>query len=95
MSITVNISYIHILTQKKSRKEISQDLIERLETKLEKQKPYAGHKFYEVQEIIRDYYVDQNTSLAKDVLAIINAYNRIFEPYRVVYDTKTRQQVLM
>jgi hypothetical protein len=93
--IVIDVLGKRILTQKKSRKEISQELIERLETKLEKQKPYAGHSWYKVHDIIIDYYIDNNTSLAKEVLAITNAYNRIFEPYRVVYDTGTRQQVLM
>jgi hypothetical protein len=80
-----------ILTQK----EISSNQIDEIIFKLEEQKVFAGHDVCEVQEIARDYYVYQNTSLAKEVLAIANAYNRIFEPYRVVYDTKTRQQVLM
>jgi hypothetical protein len=80
-----------ILTQR----EISFDQIQEIIFKLEEQKLFAGHDVYEVQEIARDYYVYQNTSLAKEVLAITNAYNRIFEPYRVVYDTRTRQQVLM
>jgi hypothetical protein len=80
-----------ILTQR----ELSFDQIQEIIFKLEEQKLFAGHDVYEVQEIARDYYVYHKTSLAKEVLAITNAYNRIFEPYRVVYDTKTRQQVLM
>ncbi len=80
-----------ILTQR----ELSFDQIQEIIFKLEEQKLFAGHNVYEVQEIIHDYYVDQNTSLAKEVLAIADAYNRIFQPYRVVYDTGTRQQVLM
>jgi len=80
-----------ILTQK----EISFDQINKIIDKLPELKLFAGHNLYETEEIIRDYYVHHNTSLAKEVLAIANAYNQIFQPYRVVYDTRTRQQVLM
>ena len=93
--IVIDVLGKHILAQRKSQKEISEDLIEKLEIKLEKQKPYAGHEFYEVHNIIIDYYINQNTSLAKEVLDITITYNKIFEPYRVVYDTRTRRQVLM
>jgi len=80
-----------ILTQK----EISFEQIKRIETKLEKQKLFVGRNLDEVYEIIGMYYEDHYTSLAKDVLAITDAYNQIFQPYRVVYDTKTGRQVLM
>ena len=66
-----------------------------IEKKLREQKLFAGHDVYEVQEIIQSYYLKQNMSLAKEVLAITDAYNRIFQPYRVVYDTKTKQQMLI
>ncbi len=89
--IVMNVLGKDILTQK----GLSYDQIQEIIFKLEEQKLFAGHNVYEVQEIIHDYYVDQNTSLAKDVLAITDAYNRIFQPYRVVYDTTTRSQVLM
>jgi hypothetical protein len=78
-----------------TQKEISQDQLRKIDRKFEKQKLFAGHNFKEVYDIIYDYYKNHNTSLAKEVLAIANAYNKIFEPYRVVYDTTTRQQVLM
>jgi len=89
--IVMNVLGKDILTQK----EISFDQIQEIIFKLQEQKLFAGHDVYQVQEIIHDYYVDQNTSLAKDALAIANAYNQIFQPYRVVYDTRTRQQMLM
>jgi len=80
-----------ILTQNK----ISWDKINEIQSKLEEQKLFAGHNWKEAYEIIISYYEKHNTSLAKEVLAINNAYNQIFQPYRVVYDTTTRQQVLM
>jgi hypothetical protein len=81
----------NILTQNK----ITWDQIIEINSKLRQQKLFAGHDLDEAYDIIYGYYVDQNTSLAKEVLAITDAYDRIFQPYRVVYDTKTRQQVLM
>ena len=80
-----------ILTQR----EISDGQIREIERKLKRQKLFAGHDSNKIREIIYDYYIYHNTSLAKEVLAIVNAYDRIFQPYRVVYDTRTRQQVLM
>jgi hypothetical protein len=89
--IVVDVLGKDILTQK----EISDEQISRITDELYKQKLFAGYKLVEAYNILKSYYVDYNTSLAKDALNIVNAYNRIFEPYRVVYDTKTRQQVLM
>jgi len=80
-----------ILTQKK----ISFNQREEIERKLREQKLFAGYNLNEVYDIINNYYFYRNTSLAKDVLAITNDYNRIFQPYRVVYDKRTKQQVLM
>jgi len=89
--IVMNMLGKSMLTQKET------SLVEELQiqSKLEEQKLFAGHNWKEAYEIIYDYYIHHNTSLAKEVLAIVNAYNRVFEPYRAVYDTSTRQQVLM
>jgi len=76
-------------------KEISYDQISSIIDELYKRKLFAGHTLGETYHILKDYYENHNTSLVKEVLAITNAYNKIFQPYRVVYDTRTRQQVLM
>ena len=80
-----------ILTQR----EISNNQLYDIETKLREQKLFAGHNYRVAYDIIYDYYIDSKTSYAKEVLTITEAYDRIFQPYRVVYDTKTRRQVLM
>jgi hypothetical protein len=80
-----------ILTQK----ELSGEQLREISFIFNNQELFAGHTSNEVYYIMHDYYIRHDTSLAKEVLAIANAYNRIFEPYRVVYDTKTRQQVLI
>jgi hypothetical protein len=89
--IVMNVLGKDILTQKK----INYNQRKEIERKLREQKLFAGHDVYEVQEIIQRYYLKQNMSLAKEVLAITDAYNRIFQPYRVVYDIKTRQQIFL
>ena len=89
--IVANVLGKDLLTQNK----ISWDQISEIERKLKRQKLFAGHDLYEVYDIFTDYYIYHKTSLAKEVLAITDAYNRIFQPYRAVYNTTTRQQVLM
>ena len=68
---------------------------DKIADKLEKQKLFAGYTPGRAYFIVGGYYKKPDTSLAKEVLTITNAYNRVFEPYRVVYDTRTRRQVLM
>jgi len=80
-----------ILTQR----QISSKQIGKISYELRTQELFVGHNRNEAYSIIYRYYIHHDASLAKEVLAIANAYNRIFEPYRVVYDTRTRQQVLM
>ena len=84
-----------ILTQE----ELGLDQIRNIIDELQQQKLLAGYNFgtdyIMIDIIIENYYLNHDTSLAKEVLAITDAYNRIFQPYRVVYDTSTRQQVLM
>ena len=78
-----------------TKKEISWDQINEIQRKLFEQIVFVGHNLYDVYEIIERYYTNHDISLTKDALNIVNAYNRIFQPYRVVYDTRTRQRVLM
>jgi len=80
-----------ILTQK----ELSGEQLREISFVFNNRKLFAGHAVEEAYYIMYDYYIHHDTSLAKEVLAIANDYNKIFQPYRVVYDTTTRQQVLM
>ena len=89
--IVVDVLGKYLLTKKK----VSINQINEIERKLHIRKLFAGHNWSDAYKIIFDYYEYHKTSLAKEVLSITDAYNRIFQPYRVVYDTTTRQQVLM
>jgi hypothetical protein len=89
--IVVDVLGKDILTKNK----ISLYQLRRIDRKLREQILFAGHNLGDAYRIIENYYEEHDTSLAKEVLAIVNDYNRIFEPYRVVYNTATRQQILM
>jgi len=58
------------------------------------QKLFAGYDFIEAGNIISRYYRKHDTSLAKDVEAIKDAYNRIFQPFRIEYHLNTKQFVV-
>jgi len=67
--------------------------IKKIIERLRSQKLFEGYDFDEAGDIVTRYYTHDDTSLAKDVKAIREAYNRIFQPYRVVYDLKNKQPV--
>jgi len=60
--------------------------------RLASQKLFAGYNTNDADDVVSRYY-EGNDSLAKEVEAIRDAYDRIFQPYRVVYDLKTNQFV--
>jgi hypothetical protein len=72
-------------------KEISRSEADNIVSSFSSQELFAGYDFNEARDIINRYYRDNDTSLAKGVGAIKYAYNRIFQPYRVVYDLNTKQ----
>jgi len=74
-----------------STKYIIAGRAELIASQLESQKLFAGYDFNEARDIINRYYEDHDTSLAIEVGGIKDAYTRIFKPYRVVYDLKTKQ----
>jgi hypothetical protein len=81
----------NILGAKLGTKYIDVDKYCNILFQLGKQKFFAGYTFYEAREIINRYYEVHDTTLAKDVVAIRYAYNRIFQPYRIEYNLETKQ----
>jgi len=59
------------------------------------QKLFAGHTWYDAWLIVSRYFDENERELSKEVFKISQAYERVFRPYRVVYSTKTWEQVLM
>jgi hypothetical protein len=59
------------------------------------QKLFAGHTWDDADGIVFRYFDKNERELSKEVLKISEAYERVFRPYRVVYNTKTWQPVLL
>ena len=59
------------------------------------QKLFADHTWRDAQDIVFRYFEKNERDLSKEVFKISEAYERVFRPYRVVYDTKTWQPVVM
>jgi hypothetical protein len=60
-----------------------------------RKKLFAGHTWKATKRIVYRYFDENKLELTKEVLKISQAYERVFRPYRVVYDTKTWQSLLM
>jgi hypothetical protein len=80
-----------VLRRSLSEKYVHNYEIERITTQLASQRLFVGYYFYEARRIVEKYYEHNDTSLIVDIEAIRDAYNRIFQPYRVVYDLNTKQ----
>jgi len=59
------------------------------------QKLFAGHTWNDAMRIVHLYFDENKRKLSKEVFKISQAYVRVFRPYRIMYDTKTWELVLM
>ena len=59
------------------------------------QKLFAGYTWDDAMLIVIGYFDENKRELSKEVLKISVAYQRVFRHYRVVYDTKTWEPVLV
>ena len=59
------------------------------------QKLFAGHTWDDAVYIVYRYFDENKRKLSKEVFKISVAYVRVFRPYRIVYNTKTWQPVLV
>ena len=75
-------------------KYIDHHEVEDIVSQLDSQKLFAGYDFNEARRILHRYYENHDTSLANDVESIKDAYTRIFKPYRIEYDLKTKQFIV-
>jgi len=67
------------------------EIIERVRS----QKLFAGHTWDDTELIVSRYFDENERELSKEVLKILEAYERVFRPYRIVYNTKTWEPVLV
>ena len=63
--------------------------------RLYREKLFAGHSWGVAELIVHRYFDENKRKLSKEVLKISQAYEQVFRPYRVVYNTKTWEQVLL
>jgi len=76
-------------------KIIEDDEVHEIEKQMRRQKLFAGHTWEDADAIVYLYFHRNKLDLSKEVLKISEAYERVFRPYRVVYNTKTWQPVLV
>jgi len=76
-------------------KIIEDDEVHEIEKQMRRQKLFAGHTWEDADAIVYLYFHRNKLDLSKEVLKISEAYERVFRPYRVVYNTKTWQPVLL
>jgi len=78
-----------------SENEINGDEFYKINEQMLSQKLFADHTWRDAQDIVFRYFEKNERDLSKEVFKISEAYERVFRPYRVVYDTKTWQPVVM
>jgi len=74
---------------------IEHDKFYEIVARIRTQKLFAGHTWEDAADILYRYFDKNERELSKEVLKISQDYERIFRPYRIVYDTKTWQPVLV
>jgi len=78
-----------------SENNINGDEFYEIVDRMVSQKLFAGHTWDEAYDIAYQYFDKNKRKLSKEVFKILQAYVRVFRPYRVVYDTKTWEPVLI
>ena len=78
-----------------SENKISRDEYDEIIEQMISLKLFAGHMWDEAYDILYRYFDENKRELSKEVLKISQAYVQVFRPYRVIYNTKTWQPVVM
>ena len=78
-----------------SENKINENEVVKIDEQMLSQKLFAGHTWYDAKSIVFRYFDRIEHELSKEVFKISVAYERVFRPYRVVYNTKTWEQVLV
>jgi hypothetical protein len=73
------------------KKDMTSDEVREFISRFKVKKLFAGYDFAKARRAIKAYYEENYTPLVEDVKAITEAYYKIFQPYRAVYDIKTKQ----
>jgi len=90
-TVAINMDLPKLIRGILDTKYIDEHKVEDIASQLKSRKLFAGHDFGEAWEIPNRYYEEHDTSLNREVEVIRDAYNRIFQPYRIEYDLNTKQ----
>ena len=93
-NVAINTNLPRIVRDILGTKQKEDDVAEIIASQLVSKKLFAGYDYYEALVILHKYYEAHDTTLAKDVEVIRDAYNRIFRPFRLEYDLNTKQFVV-
>jgi len=74
---------------------IEDDDIDEIRRQVLIQKLFAGHTLNGAELILSRYFFGNIRELSKEVFKISQAYQQVFRPYRIVYDIKTWEPVVM
>ena len=74
---------------------IKYDDLDKIKKQMRSQKLFADHTWDDAEYIVSRYFDENKRELSKEVFKISEAYEQVFRPYRIVYDTKTWELVLM
>jgi len=77
-----------------SENKIIDNELDEIDERVHRKKLFAGHTWYEACDIVFRYFDGNERELSKEVFKISEAYQQVFRPYRVVYNTKTWQPVV-
>jgi len=78
-----------------SENKIIENELDEINDRTLSQKLFADHTLDDAIRIVHRYFDKNKGNLSKEVFKISQAYERVFRPYRVVYDTKTWQPVVV
>ena len=74
---------------------IENDKLVEIDKQVRSQKLFADHTWDDAYDIVYRYFDDNKRKLSKKVFKISESYQQVFRPYRVVYNTKTWELVLL
>jgi hypothetical protein len=74
---------------------IQDDEVHEIQKQMHNQKLFAGHTWDDAWRIGYRYFDKNERKLSKKVFKISQAYQQVFRPYRVIYNMRTWQPVLM
>ena len=90
-NVAINMNLPRLIPNVLGSKHIDNYTVKEIVSRFSSQKLFAGYDFDEARGIIYRYYEDHDTSLAKDVEVIRDAYIGIFRPFRIEYDLNTKR----